>query len=199
MLKLQDAETIANWAFKVAIAFEYVAAAEPSSPSVRGEFFRTRTVPDHAAVALGMASLTYANALYGVRSADLTFIGAPIRIFTLLLRHVLSKCPTVPLADERLTHSIYFPSATEDAPRSTQPATGSHGSPIRSSATRTPFAPSSRASHHSWSNIPDHHAAMLASDLSQTETKRTLWKSGPASRPCSHAERPRWAQTRSVL
>lgn len=87
----EESRTLADWAFKVSIAFEFIASTtERHTPDVRANFFRTRRTPDHSAVALGAVSFTHANAAYGLRTSYLPFPGAgATRVFTLLLKHVV--------------------------------------------------------------------------------------------------------------
>ena len=87
----EESRTLADWAFKVSIVFEFIAAStERHTAEVRANFFRTRRTPDHAAVALGAASFTHVNAAYGLHTSYLPLPGAgAMRVFTLLLRHVV--------------------------------------------------------------------------------------------------------------
>lgn len=88
---IEESRALANWAFKVSIVFEFIAASnERHTAEVRAKFFRTRRTPDHAAVAIGSASFTHANALYGKRISYLPFPDAgATQVFTLLLKHVV--------------------------------------------------------------------------------------------------------------
>lgn len=88
---LEEGRALADWAFKISLVFGFIAAGtERVAPEVRASFFRTHQAPDHAAVAIGATSFTYANALYGQRTGSLPFPGVgKTRVFTLLLKHVV--------------------------------------------------------------------------------------------------------------
>lgn len=85
-----DCEAISLWAYKLSLVFQHVAGELRSAPEVFHDLFQSRKVPDHAAVAIGATSFTYANNAYGYVSEQLPFSpDAVVPIFTLLLRHVV--------------------------------------------------------------------------------------------------------------
>lgn len=92
MLRPADGTVLACWAYKLALVFEFVARGGPAqADTVRADFIEHRRPPDHAAVVLGRTSSIYANALYGIRRAEIVPGPEPVRaaVFTLVLRHLI--------------------------------------------------------------------------------------------------------------
>lgn len=85
-------DAIALWSYKLSLVFQHVAGDVRSDDDVFYDLYANKAVPEHAAVAAGVTSFTYATTGYGVHAQRLPFAAdAVVPVFTLLLKHVVVR------------------------------------------------------------------------------------------------------------